>query len=51
LFFTNVPMSKILNWDAKSKQLSVFRENNHLTSGSTSIWEATRSAAKAARAT
>ena len=33
LFFTNVPMGKILKWDPKSKQLSVFRENSHQTNG------------------
>jgi gluconolactonase len=33
LFFTNVPMSKILNWDPKTRKLSVFRENSNLTNG------------------
>ncbi len=33
VFFTNVPMSKILKWDPKTKQLSVFRENSNKTNG------------------
>lgn len=33
LYFTNVPMSKILKWDPQRKKLSVFRENTHKTNG------------------
>jgi len=33
LYFTNVPMSKILKWDPKKKLLSTFRENTHKTNG------------------
>ncbi len=33
VFFTNVPVSKILRWDVKAKRLSVFRENIHETNG------------------
>ena len=33
LFFTNVPVSKILRWDPRHRQLSVFRENTSKTNG------------------
>jgi len=33
VFFTNVPVSKILKWNPASKQLSVFRENSRKTNG------------------
>jgi gluconolactonase len=33
LYFTNVPVSKILKWDPDSKKLSVFRENTNKTNG------------------
>lgn len=33
VYFTNIPVSKILKWDPKTKQLSVFRENSHETNG------------------
>jgi len=33
LFFTNVPMSKILKWDPRTEKLAVFRDNSHETNG------------------
>ncbi len=33
LYFTNVPVEKILRWDPKTKQLSVYRENSHKANG------------------
>lgn len=33
LYFTNVPVSKILKWDPKQKKLSVFRESTNKTNG------------------
>jgi gluconolactonase len=33
VFFTNVPMAKILRWDPRAKSLSVFRENSNNTNG------------------
>ena len=33
VLFTNVPVSKILKWDPRTKQLSVFRENSNETNG------------------
>lgn len=33
VYFTNVPVSKILKWDPKAKKLSVFRENSNQTNG------------------
>lgn len=33
LLFTNVPVSKILQWDPNKKKLSVFRENTQQTNG------------------
>ncbi len=33
LYFTNVPMSKILKWDGKERQLSVFRKDSNQTNG------------------
>lgn len=33
LYFTNVPMSKILRWNSKKKQLTVFRKNTNQTNG------------------
>ncbi|MEO8493669.1 MAG: SMP-30/gluconolactonase/LRE family protein [Planctomycetota bacterium] len=33
LLFTNVPVNKILKWDPRTKQLSVFRENSNETNG------------------
>lgn len=33
VYFTNVPVSKILRWDTAKKQLSVFRENSNETNG------------------
>ena len=33
VYFTNVPVEKILKWDPKAKKLSVFRENSHQTNG------------------
>jgi gluconolactonase len=33
LFFTNVPVSKILKWDSRKKTLSVHRENSKNTNG------------------
>jgi gluconolactonase len=33
VFFTNVPASKILRWDVKTRRLSVFRENTNETNG------------------
>lgn len=33
VYFTNVPVSKILVFDARSKKLSVFRENSNKTNG------------------
>ncbi len=29
VFFTNIPVSKILKWNPKAKQLTVFRDNSH----------------------
>jgi len=33
LYFTNVPMSKILRWNTARKELTVFRENTNNTNG------------------
>lgn len=33
VYFTNVPVSKILKWEPGSKQLSVFRENSNQSNG------------------
>jgi len=33
VYFTNVPVSKILRWTPATKQLSVFRENSNQTNG------------------
>lgn len=33
VFFTNVPVSKILRWDARSGELSTFREGSNKTNG------------------
>lgn len=33
VFFTNIPVSKILQWDPRRKKLSVFRENSNKTNG------------------
>ena len=33
VYFTNVPVSKILRWDPKAKELSVFRENSRQANG------------------
>ncbi len=33
VYFTNVPVAKILKWDPKAKKLSVFRENSNQTNG------------------
>ncbi|MBW3543503.1 MAG: SMP-30/gluconolactonase/LRE family protein [Planctomycetes bacterium] len=33
VYFTNVPVSKILRWDPAQKRLSVFRENSNKTNG------------------
>ena len=33
VFFTNVPVSKILKWDPATEQLSVFRENSNKSNG------------------
>ncbi|MGH7127413.1 MAG: SMP-30/gluconolactonase/LRE family protein [Planctomycetaceae bacterium] len=33
VFFTNVPVSKILKWDPRTKELSVFRDDSHETNG------------------
>ena len=33
VFFTNVPMSKILRWDPGARKLSVFRDDSHETNG------------------
>jgi len=33
VYFTNVPMSKILRFDPESRELSVFRENSNQTNG------------------
>lgn len=33
LYFTNVPVAKILKWDAKQRKLSVFRENSNKANG------------------
>ncbi len=33
VYFTNVPVEKILKWDPQAKKLSVFRENSHQTNG------------------
>lgn len=33
VFFTNVPVAKILKWDPKRKNLSVFRENSNEANG------------------
>lgn len=33
LYFTNVPVSKILKWDPQAKKLSVFRENTNKANG------------------
>jgi gluconolactonase len=33
VFFTNVPVEKILRWDPESKELSVFRERSNKTNG------------------
>ena len=33
VFFTNAPMSKILRWEPKRQQLSVFRENSNEANG------------------
>ena len=33
VYFTNVPVEKILKWDPQAKTLSVFRENSHQTNG------------------
>ncbi|MEX0718914.1 MAG: SMP-30/gluconolactonase/LRE family protein [Planctomycetaceae bacterium] len=33
VYFTNIPASKILRWDPRQKQLTVFRENSHNANG------------------
>jgi gluconolactonase len=33
VFFTNVPVNKILRWDPRSRELSVFRENSNAANG------------------
>lgn len=33
VFFTNVPVSKILKWDPRTRELSVYRENTNETNG------------------
>ncbi|MFB3133258.1 MAG: SMP-30/gluconolactonase/LRE family protein [Rhodothermales bacterium] len=33
VFFTNIPVSKILKWNPNAKQLTVFRENSHQSNG------------------
>ncbi|MDE0737102.1 MAG: SMP-30/gluconolactonase/LRE family protein, partial [Pirellulaceae bacterium] len=33
LYFTNVPVSRILKWDPKKRELSVFRENSNKANG------------------
>ncbi len=33
VYFTNVPVNKILKWDPATKQLSVFRDNSNQTNG------------------
>lgn len=33
VLFTNVPVSKILKWSPRTRQLSVYRENSHETNG------------------
>ena len=33
VYFTNVPMEKILKWSPRDKKLSVFRENSNLANG------------------
>ena len=33
VYFTNVPVAKILRWDPKAKKLSVFRENSRQANG------------------
>jgi gluconolactonase len=33
VFFTNVPVEKILRWDPRAKKLTVFRENSGLANG------------------
>lgn len=33
VFFTNVPVSKILRWDPQTKQLAVYRENSNKANG------------------
>ena len=33
VYFTNVPVDKILKWDPRRKKLSVFRENSNKTNG------------------
>lgn len=33
VYFTNVPVEKILRWDPKAKRLSVFREKSHQANG------------------
>lgn len=35
VFFTNIPVSKILLWEPRTKELSVFRENTNETNGLT----------------
>ena len=33
VYFTNVPMSKILRWDPQNRKLAVFRDDSHETNG------------------
>ena len=33
VYFTNVPMSKILRWDPQNRKLAVFRDHSHETNG------------------
>ncbi len=33
VYFTNVPVEKILKWDPQARELSLFRENSHQTNG------------------
>jgi gluconolactonase len=33
IYFTNVPVSKILKWSPRTRELSVFREDSHETNG------------------
>lgn len=33
VYFTNIPAERIMKWDPKKRELSVFRENSHKTNG------------------